>query len=706
MASDFAEPDSLDQLQSPEQVALLDAVDKLRSQGMGHYDISLPQLIVCGDQSSGKSSVLEGLTRLRFPMKDGTCTTFATELVLRKHATVNIACTIIPHKDRTEVEQTGLARFKETFSSREEFSFPSLIDKAYDCMAFGNKPVRTRFFKDVLQIKYSGPDLPSLTIVDLPGIIQSTLGKEKSEDAERVQELVESYMRDKKSIILAVVSAKSDPQNQKVFDYIKTHDQPAVRTLGIITKPDTLEQGSPSEDLYIQVARNQKQRLSLGWHMVMNRSFGSRETTDDRRDEAEREFFATGIWSSLSRADVGISTLRTKLSRILLDHIRRELPSLVETLQKATAATEARLHELGNPRNEAQQQRSFLMEKAQQFQVLTGDALRGTYKSAFFKSPSSDEYKDARLRTRIHNLNIAFSHVMYNGGHKWQIMDINPNLGGPRAVSSETTSGGLDGHVPIRIPRSKFLKEQVGPQVRESRQSGLPSLVNTWVIGEVFRDQSTPWEAIAQRHLDWVFDAVMSYVELALEKLVDPQTYGLLLVELIEPELERRKVLLDAKLAELLVPFQQLEPITYDPSFISDIKEIRSRRHQMIQNEQGQAIPPVESDAHLLTEFVDDFTNSEILDLVQTYYKKAISVFISNVTVLAIENCLVTDIARIFDPNLILNMEEEQLQSIASEPEYIRTERVALQQKLEDLKSGKRILDIQARRSAKGKRCS
>lgn len=70
MASSPFETVSLDQLQTPEQVELLDAVDKLRSQGLGHYNISLPQLIVCGDQSSGKSSLLEGLTRLRFPVRN------------------------------------------------------------------------------------------------------------------------------------------------------------------------------------------------------------------------------------------------------------------------------------------------------------------------------------------------------------------------------------------------------------------------------------------------------------------------------------------------------------------------------------------------------------------------------------------------------------------------------------------------------------
>jgi hypothetical protein len=58
----------LNGLCSNDQLELLDAVDKLRLQGIDHY-ISLPQIIVCGDQSSGKSSVLEAISGVPFPVK-------------------------------------------------------------------------------------------------------------------------------------------------------------------------------------------------------------------------------------------------------------------------------------------------------------------------------------------------------------------------------------------------------------------------------------------------------------------------------------------------------------------------------------------------------------------------------------------------------------------------------------------------------------
>lgn len=63
-------------LESQEHRDLLDIVDKLCSGGVSRY-IDLPQIVVCGDQSSGKSSVLDAISGMAFPAKDNVCTRFA-----------------------------------------------------------------------------------------------------------------------------------------------------------------------------------------------------------------------------------------------------------------------------------------------------------------------------------------------------------------------------------------------------------------------------------------------------------------------------------------------------------------------------------------------------------------------------------------------------------------------------------------------------
>lgn len=68
---------SLDKLQSKDYREVLGVVDRLRVSGLGSI-LQLPQIVVCGDQSSGKSSVLEAITEVPFPRKENLCIRFAT----------------------------------------------------------------------------------------------------------------------------------------------------------------------------------------------------------------------------------------------------------------------------------------------------------------------------------------------------------------------------------------------------------------------------------------------------------------------------------------------------------------------------------------------------------------------------------------------------------------------------------------------------
>lgn len=60
-------------LHSQKSSTRLKQIAALRASGIGDL-VDLPQLVVCGDQSAGKSSVLEGITNLPFPRQDGVCT--------------------------------------------------------------------------------------------------------------------------------------------------------------------------------------------------------------------------------------------------------------------------------------------------------------------------------------------------------------------------------------------------------------------------------------------------------------------------------------------------------------------------------------------------------------------------------------------------------------------------------------------------------
>jgi GTP-binding protein EngB required for normal cell division len=314
-------------LQSNDTRNLLDVVDNLRLHGISRY-IDLPEIIVCGEQSSGKSSVLEAVLGVRFLSKDNLCTRFATELILRRGPVVPIKIRIVPgsQEERSESELQKLLDFHVSVST-EDLQLGEIIESAKDAMGINDS---TKVFSsDILRLELSGPEQPHLTLVDLPGLFQAGSRSQSDADSETVRSLVLSYMESPRSIILAVVSAKNDFNNQSITRYSRQIDLKGIRTLGLVTKPDTLDEGSDSERFYIELAQNKDVMFRLGWHVLRNRDYSARDSSAQDRNNAEAQFFASGIWKSLPSAQVGVHSLKPRLSKILKDHILAQLPDVL-----------------------------------------------------------------------------------------------------------------------------------------------------------------------------------------------------------------------------------------------------------------------------------------------------------------------------------------------------------------------------------------
>ncbi|KAL1799646.1 hypothetical protein ACET3X_003683 [Alternaria dauci] len=329
-------------LQSHETKDLLDIVDSLRSHGINRY-INLPEIIVCGEQSSGKSSVLEAVSGVKFPSKDNLCTRFATELILRRGANAPIKVSIVPgsrERDRSESDLEKLRNFHYSVSA-DDLQIEAVIEAAKDAMGISHGSDRV-FSSDILRLELSGPDQPHLTLVDLPGLFQAGSRSQSDADAVTVKSLVLSYMKNPRSIILAVVSAKNDFNNQSITKHSREIDPKGHRTLGLITKPDTLDKGSDSESFYLELAQNKEVKFRLGWHVLRNRDFTTRDSTTEERDRTEALFFENGIWKSLSADQTGVHSLKLRLSKILKDHIAAQLPDVLvqikDGIQESTLA--------------------------------------------------------------------------------------------------------------------------------------------------------------------------------------------------------------------------------------------------------------------------------------------------------------------------------------------------------------------------------
>lgn len=87
--------------------ACLEKIDRLFACGVGDL-IDLPQIVVVGDQSSGKSSVLEAMIQKPLPRDSGLCTRFATQIIFKRASTETISISIIPGADASEGHKTRL----------------------------------------------------------------------------------------------------------------------------------------------------------------------------------------------------------------------------------------------------------------------------------------------------------------------------------------------------------------------------------------------------------------------------------------------------------------------------------------------------------------------------------------------------------------------------------------------------------------------
>ena len=97
-----------------------------------------------------------------------------------------------------------------------------------------------------------------MTVIDLPGLVQSRDNDITTEDIKAIRQLAEHYIEKQRAIILAVISAHNDYHNQEVIEMTRQEDPDGVRTVGIITKPDVLNTGSDLYNQCLELAQNRK----------------------------------------------------------------------------------------------------------------------------------------------------------------------------------------------------------------------------------------------------------------------------------------------------------------------------------------------------------------------------------------------------------------------------------------------------------------
>jgi Dynamin family/Dynamin central region len=184
------------------------------------------------------------------------------------------------------------------------------------------------FSGDVLRLEISGPFEEHLSVIDVPGIFKKTTqGVTTKADMQMVRNMVHGYMKNPRSVMLAVVPANVDIATQEILEMAEEVDADGHRTLGVLTKPDLVDKGA--EISVIELVEGIRHQLTLGWHVVKNPGQSESPSSAKERLAMEDAFFAGGVpWNSLDKDRVGVASLRIRLQEILATHIKREFPKV------------------------------------------------------------------------------------------------------------------------------------------------------------------------------------------------------------------------------------------------------------------------------------------------------------------------------------------------------------------------------------------
>ncbi|KAG0647027.1 Interferon-induced GTP-binding Mx1 [Hyphodiscus hymeniophilus] len=697
---------SLEDLQTDAQRQVLDTITEIRKCGLDGI-LELPQLVVCGDQSAGKSSVLEALTEIPFPRNDNLCTRFATEISLRRASTNSLIIKVIPDDTRPDLEKASIKDFKEAITDFDDL--PRVMDLAMKIMGIDNKldPKATpqAFAKDVLSIIIEGPTRPQLNLVDIPGLIATHTKGTTIADVEMVAEITDRYITQRRTICLAVVSATSDYANQKTLEKVRQVDPKGERTLGIITKPDRLERGSGSEKGFIELANNKDGFFQLGWHVLKNRSFDERDCDLTDRNTAEETFFRTSSWKDLLPESRGIQSLRGRLASLLFQHVKKELPKLKKDLEALLSKNRKELQLLGCERSSVADFRSYLTLLSMDFSTITEAAVNGNYNADYFYD----------------NMDYGFSldspatlrRVRAVKGHKFQI-----NIADDFVSDSESHPVSADTYNTFEDDAPKVLTKKESMQwaltvLSRNRGRELLGNFNPLVVGELFRRQSWKWETMAKSHIILVWKVCITFLRSLLEDKCPKEVAERIWSLKIEDALKSRNHKATQELATLVGELKNY-PINYNHYYTDTVEKCRQDwQKSALTNSITAALTSTTvhisgENAYKTFKEVDvkkavsgfsnrsdpnmeSFSCREALDSLLAIYKVQQKTFVANVTTQVVERHIVRGLETIFTPLVVINLSDAEVLSIARESVSVMNQRKNLEDQISRLEKGQEI---------------
>ena len=316
---------------------MVQTVQKLRHLGVEDLVLPLPKIVVVGDQSTGKSSLIEGMSGIKVPRKAGTCTRCPLEIELNDKPDTPWSCKVSLYKKyvynsttmrsarnlgATKQRPLGpwTAQDPETFpffEARTKSEVPGIIERAqlailnphveyedYLPNALTDPPSKcqVKFSPNVIRLKISGPGLPNLAFHDLPGVINVSDNAEEEYLVQLVKNLVTEYIKEETCINLLALPMSDDPANSSALRLIGEVGA-KDRTIGVLTKPDRIQQCEDMQQ-WIQILNGERFELGHAYFVVKNNA-DTNVDHETARAEEKRFFDQEQLWASDLRKHSG-----------------------------------------------------------------------------------------------------------------------------------------------------------------------------------------------------------------------------------------------------------------------------------------------------------------------------------------------------------------------------------------------------------------
>ena len=341
-----------------------------RVQSILGHTFQAPRLVLVGDQSSGKTSLLEAIIGKDISHKDNTMATRRPLLLSLLRSDPGTAMT---------------AKFNDGETMTD-------FEMVKDRIVAENQVFGGEVSPEPIILTISAPHVFDLTLVDLPGFVVAPKLDQPDDLPEQIISLNEPFMHDIGALLCVVNTATADPATSLALRQARKADRDASRSLGVVTKIDLM---GKNKEALVNLLENKTFPLGYGRFGVRCRTHqeqldGVSFAQVEAREKAwcEKEMAAEG-----EHLRLGVPALRRGLSDLLLERISRELPGIIAQLDERIRQAEHNADFLERLASEPQ-----LATVSSELEILVNQL-----------HPASDARRDfeERLRKRFQDLSSA-----------------------------------------------------------------------------------------------------------------------------------------------------------------------------------------------------------------------------------------------------------------------------------------------------------